>query len=380
VNATLFIPSSPADPATVEHHSCRVAWPCGDEPYASSLRKCLYRRRYTYPRIGLWGSVCLSPQLIALLMLPFETWSFPQRVVTSLFVLLLCCAVAYVLDACLYGQIYDGQRGVPDSPCINRAEQAAYEWRSEWISLETDAPLTAGSIRFGLGPRLIVPWSMVETTDLSRVFQGLDAEAFIRTAAMAAAAMRDCLPNTLVRKLMFDRRPSVVVLTPMDTPPNQRAYVWQLFSEPMADRPGALHRAGMTYWFAGGPLVDRTVGKSDARVTKGHMALFADRSLFWPCLIALLGAWPIGVCWLAWKAIQEVRFGERYRDFVANYSPALGDSLDLWLISRAREMRPHDFVTISTDITREAQHTTETARSFLHQAYNGGYGSTGDGV
>jgi hypothetical protein len=316
---------------------------------------------------------------MAHLVLPYEIWTFPQRVVTSLFVLLIACVVAYILDTCLFGQIYDGQRGAPDSPCVKRAEQAAYEWRREWISLETDAPLMPGDIRFGRGPRVIVPWSMVETTDLSRVFQGVKSEDLIRMAALAALAMRKYFPNTLVRKLMFDRRPSVMLVTALDDLSNERAYLWQLFSEPMADRPGAVHRVGLTYWFAGGPLSNRTIGHSDARLTRGHMGLFADRSLLWPCLVTLI-AWPAGLCWLAWKATKEVRFGERYQDFVANYSPTLGDSLDLWLISRAREQRPNDFIVISTGITGEAQVTAEAARTFIHHAWNGGFSSTGDGV
>ncbi|MFA6044463.1 MAG: hypothetical protein WC718_05720 [Phycisphaerales bacterium] len=294
--------------------------------------------------------------------------------------LLITCVVAYVLDFCLFGQIYDGQRGAPESPCIKRAKQAAYEWRREWLSLEADAPLTPGVARFGRAPRLIVPWTMVETTDLSRVFQSVKPEDLIRMATYAATEMLQYHPNTLVRKLLFDRRPSVVLLTPVDNLSNERAYLWQIFSEPMADRPGAIHRVGLTYWFAGGPLLNRTIGKSDAKLTQGHLGLFADRSLLWPCLVTLIIAWPIGVSWLAWKAVKEVRFGERYRDFVANYSPTLGDSLDLWLIARARELRPNDFIVISTGITREAQLTAEAARDFIHQARTGGFGSYGDGV
>lgn len=361
----LYIPSD--SPTGGEFLPCRFRWPRGDQPYRRTVRAAYYRAHYLLPRFWLWLCVVVPPITAGRLLLPFDTWSLAQRCVTDAFLAATACLVAFLLDASLFGEIFDGQSHDPDSPCLARAAPAAYEWRREWATFES-TPMTS-SVRHFAGPlRFLVPVVGVEPFDLTPLVDPLDLDAFLERADAASAQFAVESPGTIRRSIYYNHRPARLVLTPIAaesaSPQLATAHVWFALTEPDTANPGALQRIGTTYWFPGGKVSDRSTQPDDAAATIARSVMFTDTSLFLATMCALL-VWPAGVLWLAVEAWREKRLHERYQLFRLSHSPYFGESLDLWLIQAARARWPNGFVRLPDEFQRRSQRAVERFKHFF---------------
>lgn len=347
----------PAEDGEGVYLPSRFRWPCGDLPYRRTVRAAFYRARYAWSRLALWLVVVIPPLVYVRLQAPFEIWSLPQRLVVDAAVLAGACCFAWAFDVRLFGSIFDGEPDNPDAPCLANADRFGYEWRRQWAGFE--ATMADGHDRhFGGSVRFMLPVYGVDTFDLSPLVQGLGLQDFLTAATYSSKVLIDLNPGSIGRALMYNWRPGVLILTPIawagQPPETATTHVWLVLSEPTTANPGAVQTTGISYWFPGGRIADGRTGRSDAEVTSRQTRLFRDATLDRPLLCTLL-LWPFGMLWLCYEAWREERHGERYQEFAVRYSPALGDSLDLWLVQRARAHAPRSFTGMPDDFHRRSQ-------------------------
>lgn len=326
-------------------------WPRGDKPYRRTIRAAFYRVHYQWPRWLLWLCVVLPPVLIVRALVPANIWTLAQVLVVDAALVGGACALAAVLDAALFGDIFDGQKHDPDSPALSKAEALAYEWRRQWKLFEA-SPVAHGR-HFAGQMRFMLPSLTAQSVDLTPLVQGLGRDDFLRLASEATQLILEFNPGSVARSIEYNERPAVLLIAPVawspDVPEAATAHAWMVISEPDTAHPGAVQRLSTTYWFPGGKLPDGSTGPEDGTTAIGRISTFFDTTWVAPLLCTFF-LWPVGMIWLAIAGWLELKHHDRYKQFLLLHSPSYGDSLDLWLIQAARSRRAEDFPRIPNEL------------------------------
>ena len=113
----------------------RFRWPCGAEPYRSTLRARHYRRTYKVARVLTWLYIIIPGVILARLMYPVH-WSYGARFGMDAVVLGALTAAAWFIDVSRWRRIFDGHDGVAG---LSRAEELHDGWRRTWMNVEAGA-------------------------------------------------------------------------------------------------------------------------------------------------------------------------------------------------------------------------------------------------
>lgn len=329
----------------------KINFPCRGRPFWRTLRGLFYLKSYVLPRLGLWLYTIVPPAVYCRLQVPLS-WSLPARLAFDFGLITLLVGLAYFLDRMLFAEIFDGREGEPG---IRHAPRLAREWRVHWKAVEDfdhrrngelpGTPATSGLPLYGFRSQDFpgVNFGRLATDDAvkGRLFEGVNRTLVSR--------LKEISPHAAIG---HGGQGVLVIAIPVcegnTHPQHTTTHVWA-FARVMfvGNVLSCRLQSGYSYWFAGGHTIDGTYFLGDLAnlglARYRHVAAWLRAGLYALGFILACFLWPVGIVYLAFKAIRERFAKERYRKFLYAADPRGGDTVDLRVVLDARRTNPQLF-------------------------------------